>query len=274
VNPGKDASRQDQPLRGMVVNVGTIQPEARDLARQVASVYMQHLGPDLVSLVAHGSGVKGGLVAGSSDLDFAALVRSEALTPGGEIAFDRAVSLHNDLARIDPAPFRYIQVYVDAGGMKHGLGFIPGTFEVVYGSPDVPIASAERLLESALESLHNLNPAQIRDQLSNALLDHGEGRLHRQVRGLCTWVWPTMYHVACVMLGDSLAAWQRTKPEVVDLLGADPVVGTSLRRWWGVITAHYAAGEPVDSALEALRAGVAFLEAASVWSSHNLSESQ
>ena len=256
---------QELPRDGMVINLGQVQPVAHDIARKVASVFIRHLDPDLVSLVVHGSGVKGGLIAGSSDLDFAALVRPEALTTGRELPFDRVIALHRDLARIDPAPFRYIQGYVDAGGVKHGLGFIPGRFQVIYGSADVPVATAEGLLESARTALHALDSAAIRDQFSNALLDHGEGRLSRLVRGLCTWVWPVMYQVTTVSLGDGLAAWQLAKPEVVSLLDADPVVGPPLRRWWEVITSHYAAGEPVESALDALTAGVGFLESAATW---------
>jgi hypothetical protein len=184
------------------------------------------------------------------------------------------MGIHRDLARIDPAPFRYLQVYAHAQGAKHGVGFIPGTYQVVHGSPDVTLATADELADSARMALLALDPDAIRDRLSNALLDHGEGRLSRQVRFMCTDVWPTMYQVATMSMGDGLAAWRLTKPEVVAALATEPVVGSPLQRWWNVITSHYAAGEPVDSALEALGAGVAFLEAATVWASQHVSESQ
>ena len=264
---------RDQPLDGMGIDLGRVQPGAREIARQVAEVYAHHLGPDLVSLVVHGSGVKGGLIAGSSDLDFAALVRPEALTPCRELPFDRVIALHRDLARIDPAPFRYIQGYMDALGARHGVGFIPGTFQVLYGSAAVPLATGDALVESARSALHALDSAAIRDRLSNALLDHGEERLARQVRFMCTDVWPTMYQVACLREPDPIRIWQLTKPEVVALLSDDPVVGPPLRRWWAVITTHYATGEPVDTALEALVSGVAFLEAAAIWAGDDLTPS-
>lgn len=253
------------PNHAMTIDVTGLQPVARDVAHKVATVFTRHLGADLISLVAHGSGVKGGIIGGSSDLDFGVIVSPSSVTTGGQLPLERVVGLHRDLARIDPAPFRYIQVYADAAGARHGVGFIPGTYHVVYGSQHVPLATADALVESARATLRALDPAAIRDQFSNALLDHGEGRLPRLVRGLCTVIWPTMFQVACLREPDPIHAWQWTKPEVVERLGDDSIVGPPLQRWWNLITQHYAAGEPVESALEALTAGVRFLEAAATW---------
>jgi len=247
------------------IDLDGMQPVARNVAGQVADVYIQHLGSDLVSFVAHGSGVKGGLISGSSDLDFAAIVRPGCVTPGGELPLERVVPLHRDLARIDVEGFRYVQVYVDGQVGKQPVGFIPGTFHVLVGSQDVPVATAANLVESARVSLAALDPARLRDRLGNALLDHGEGRLVRQVRLLCTDVWPTMYQVACLQADDPVQSWQRTKHDVVRHLGTDPVVGEPLRHWWDAVNAHYAAGETVETSLSALMSGVAFLEAATTW---------
>ncbi len=176
--------------------------------------------------------------------------------------------LHRDLARIDPPPFQYLQGYVHPAGTMQGLGFIPGTFHIVTRSPDVPIATGEELLTGARHALAGLDPNAFRAWLSDALLNHGEGRLDRQVRWTCTDVWPLMYHVACVHLDDGLAAWQRTKPQVVALLAEDPIVGGPLVHWFDVITDHYASGEPLESALAALSAGAAFHDAAARWFNH------
>ena len=247
------------------VDLDGMQLFARNVAGQVAEVHVRQLGSDLVSFVAHGSGVKGGIIPGSSDLDFAAIVRPGCVTPGGELPLERALALHRDLARIDLEGFRYVQAYVDGQGGKQSVGFIPGTYHVLFGSQDVPLATADDLVESAHASLASLDPARLRDQVSHALLNHGEGRLVRQVRLLCTDVWPAMYQVACLQAGDPVESWQRTKHDVVRHLSTHPVVGTSLKQWWDAVNAHYAAGETVDTALAALAAGVAFIEAAATW---------
>jgi len=64
--------------------------------------------------------------------------------------------------------------------------------------------------------------------------------------------------------------WRRPKGEVVALLRDDPLVGLPLTRWVQAVTRHYAGGEAVDTALDAIRAGVAFLDAVAEWARHRL----
>lgn len=250
------------------IDVSGVQPSARPIVEQIAHVFIEHLGISLVTLVAHGSAVKGGIIWGSSDVDAVAFVRSERLTGRGGLPLNSALDLHRDLARIDPAPFRYLQAYVSPAqpaGTMHGPGFIPGTFQIVTGAPDVPIATGQELLAAARKAFGEFDPEAARARISNALLNHGEGRLDRQVRWTCTDVWPLMYHVACVHLGDGLAAWQRTKHEVLAILADDPVLGRPLARWFAVVTDHYAHGETLESALATLSAAAAFYDAAARW---------
>lgn len=281
------------------IDIVGIQPSATSIVEGIARVFIDHLGASLVTLVAHGSAVKGGIVPGSSDVDAIAFVRPERLTAHGELPLDTALDLHRDLARIDPAPFRYLQAYVQPAGTMHGLGFIPGTFHIVTGAPDVPTATGEELLAAARHALGELDPDAARARISHALLNHGEGRLDRQVRWTCTDVWPLMYHVACVHLDDgpervapevtplvlprvgdsgvhgatqqaqlphaAVAAWQRTKHEVLAILADDPIVGDPLAHWFEVVTDHYANGETLESALAALSAAGAFYDAAAQW---------
>ncbi len=247
------------------IDVTGVQPSAKRIVEWIARVYIDHLGDGLVTLVAHGSAVKGGIIPGSSDVDTVAFVRPERLTTHGELPLDIALDLHRNLARIDPAPFRYLQAYVRPTGTMLGPGFIPGTFHIVTGASDVPIATGEELLDAARKALGELDPGAARAGISHALLNHGEGRLDRQLRWTCTDVWPLMYHVACVYLDDGLAAWQRTKHEVLAILRADPIVGDPLARWFEVVTNHYATGETLESALAALSAAAAFYDAAARW---------
>jgi hypothetical protein len=247
------------------IDVTGLQPSARAIAVKIAGVYVKHLGPSLLTLVAHGSAVKGGLIPGSSDLDTVAIARPEALTAAGALPLAVAIALHRDLAAIDPAPYRYLQGYVHQPGRMPGIAFIPGTFHIVLGDLDVPIATGPELLAAAHRALAALDPEAARAGISQALLDHGEGRLDRRVRWTCTDVWPLLYHVACVHLDDGLAAWQRTKHDLLPLLAADPVVGVPLRRWFETVTDHYATGEGVETALATLAAATGFYDAAARW---------
>lgn len=246
-------------------DISGVQPRAQNIVRRIAWTCHEHLGPDLVTLVTHGSAVKGGVIEGSSDVDFVAVVTPGILTPGGELPLDRALRFHRNLAQIDPFPFRYLQGCVYPNGARLGMGFIPGTFHIVAGSPDVPIATGEQLFGAAQAALREFDPTTARDRLSNALLDHGEGRLSRQVRLLCTDVWPIMYHVACVYEAEGLKTWQRTKRETVSALESERVIGPPLGRWMEAITHHYSTGESVHSAIEAITSGVAFLDAVADW---------
>lgn len=247
------------------VDVTGVQPSARRIIQRIARAYVDHLGDGLVTLVAHGSAVKGGIIPGSSDVDIVPFVRPERLTPHGELPLNIAIDLHRDLARIDPAPFRYLQTYVRPTGTMLGPGFIPGTFHIVTGVPEVPTATGEELLAAARMALAELDPDAARAGISHALLNHGEGRLDRQMRWTCTDVWPLMYHVACVHLDDGLAAWQRTKHEVLAILEDDPIVGHPLAHWFQIVTDHYSNGEPLESALAGLLAAAAFYEAVERW---------
>lgn len=124
-------------------DVTGIERSARPIVERIARVYSDHLGSSLVTLVAHGSAVKGGIIPGSSDIDTVAFVRRERLTVHGELPLGIALDLHRDLARIDPAPFRYLQGQVSPAGTAPGLTFIPGTFHIVTGAPEIPTATGK-----------------------------------------------------------------------------------------------------------------------------------
>jgi hypothetical protein len=248
-----------------IINVEGIQANARDIVKEVATVYLRHLRTSLVTLVAHGSAVKGGIIVGSSDVDLVAFVDPSILMPGDELPLEHAVEIHRDLAGIDPSPFRYLSGYVYPVGGGPPPGFIPGTYHVVWGSGHVSVATSEELLVAARISLGAVDPAMMRARFSNALLDHGEDRLFNLMRLLCTKVWPVMYHVACIKHGNALEVWQRTKFEVFDLLEDDPVIGPALTCWMNSVAEHYRSRESLETALEGIHAGVAFFHVAVEW---------
>jgi hypothetical protein len=247
------------------MSLTSVQPEAREIVARLTDLCELQFGPDLRTLLIHGSAAKGGIIPGSSDLDFVMIIEPRLLTPGGELPFDRAVAFHAELAHIDPAPFLYLQGNVYPQGSPKGVGFIPGTYHIALGDPEVPLATSDALLDSARTSLARCDPERYRNDRSNALLNHGETRLFRQVRWMCTDIWPMAFHIATLVEGNGIRAWQRTKHQTVAFLAPDPVVGAPLQGWLDTVTRHYAVGETTATALEALSVGVAFLEAASRW---------
>lgn len=259
--------RNEQPdvERSERLNVSGLLPEAREIAGAIAWGCLEELGDSLVTLLFHGSAVKGGVIRGSSDLDFVLIVAPELLTEGYELPLTRATSLHRRLATIDPTPFRYLQGYVGTRDRPPGAGFIPDAYAVVHGSTDVPLATSEQLLDAAANALSTLDRPGQRDRLSSALIKHGTGRLDREVRLLCTDIWPTVAHISSLAENDGIAAWQRTKFENVALLERDPILEGPVRAWHAAITQHYAAGETVDSGLAAISAGSDLLDAAAEW---------
>lgn len=69
-------------------------------------------------------------------------------------------------------------------------GLVPGTYQLVSGRLLFQEATNQELLDRAKKDLSELNPSLI--FLSSGLLDHGEGRLQRNVRGLCTVIYPVL----------------------------------------------------------------------------------
>ncbi len=253
--------------RVLSLDLSGVQDPAQAAVRSASDAYVRHLGPDLVSLVVHGSAVRGGFIPGSSDVDFALFLRPGALTVGGQLPLPRAAGLHEELTRVDPSPFRYLQAYAYSSGDPSGKTFIPGTFHVIFGERNVPLATVDELMAGAHRALQSLDTQSIAMRISRKLLSHvrRESGLHNELRLLCTDVWPTLYHVLSVRGGDPIRVWQLAKHQAVVGLETEGEVGQTAQAFYDVVTRHYAEGEAPRSALEAMQAGLAFLEAAARW---------
>lgn len=246
-------------------NLSGIQPEGHQIVRQAAQVFQGHLGTWLVSLVAHGSVVKGGFIPGGSDVDLVLFVEPGMLTNHGTLSVEMAIAIHRDLAAIDTKPFRYLQSHVQAPGVMLGPGFISGAYHIVLGDPDIPLATADELRRSAQTALDQLAPDVVEARVSNHLLDRGEGRLYRELRFLCTDVWPMLYHVVTLHTGDPLGAWRLPKPEAIAAVSETGELGRAIRAFHGALIDHYVGGETAESALHCLCLGLEYLYAAKNW---------
>jgi hypothetical protein len=243
------------------MNLEPIVPDARSIVEKAAMVYIHHTGRSFVGLILHGSALKGGFVAGCSDIDFQLYVSRDALDSRGQLPFELTVAIHRDLSRIDPAPFRYIQCYPFALEMPEGwTAPVPGAYHVVAGRLPIPEATAEQLRESAGRTLAVLDP--VPSYLWDNLLEQGDGRLARLVRLICTKVWPTLFQLLIVSGADPVATWNLTKQEAIDRMPPDTATGAAIRAFYEALLRYYPAEDSVDAALDVLVRGVAFLRAA------------
>lgn len=244
-------------------DVSGLQAEARGIVERAAEVFLTHLQDDLASLVAHGSAVKGDYVAGGSDVDLVLAVQPGTLTAGGQLPFATVAALQLGLSRIEIAPFRYLQSRVEERGRPRKGGFVPGAYHVVWGDPDVPLATPEQLLGAAREALAGLDIRAMEARICDRLLDCGEGRFDREVRYVCTDVWPRLYHMLVLEGGDPLQVWRMTKTEAISVTNERSEAGESIREFHAAVLRHYTRGEAVETGMDVLDLGLKFLRTVS-----------
>jgi hypothetical protein len=247
-----------------VYDVAGLQPAARAVAAAAAAICVRHLEGDAITIVAHGSAVKGGYLAGCSDIDLRLYVTPGRLTAEGQLPLELALRIYQDVARLDPRPFRYAQLAAHAVGSNSGGGLIPGAYQIIYGDACVPLATSAELCHAAHAALGELDAEGYALRLGAHLL--GGGYPHAQeLRWLCTDVWPALYHLLVCDGGDPLAVWRLPKPDAIARTAADSEAGSAIRQFWRALNTHYATGETLPTALAALEAGIAFLRAAGRW---------
>ena len=252
----------------MTFDVSGLVPEAQDVAISVARVLWSHTRPWFVGLVCFGSAVKGGLIPGASDLDFHLYLEEGAFASAGTLRLEVALALHSDLARIDPAPFRYIDAGAEQGALPEGhIGPVPGAYRLLAGRLPLAEATEEKLQAQARWSLARLTPCPA--FVSEGLLHSGEGRgqLAITVRTFCQIVWPVVYQAACLIQGDALAVWRLPKHEALTLLPQNESVGQAVRAFYQSVMTYYPAEASVADALKVIETGVAFLQAMADWAS-------
>ena len=205
----------------MEVDVSGLVVDARELMVEVARSYMEHTRPWFIGLLAHGSVVKGGIIEGCSDIDLHLYLEDDAFRAPQQFLLDAGFRIRTDLIKLDPAPFRYIQCYPQSSKLRAGwVGPIPGAYHLIAGDLPVREASAVDLRESAAKALSALDPNPMR--IVQSLLGRGAGRFSRNLRLLCTQVWPTVYQVLVVSGDDPFATWSLPKDEAVHRLPDGP----------------------------------------------------
>jgi CBS domain-containing membrane protein len=255
-------------------NVSPLVPEARPIALEAAHVYLEHTRPWFIGLLVHGSALKGGVIRGCSDIDFQLYLEDSAFEQGGNLPLDLCLAIHKDLSRINPAPFQYIQCYALPEHVKEpekgDVRPIPGTYHLLLGTLPVPEATPEQVREKAARSLQELQPRLL--AITNELLHYGGDRLARQVRLLCTDVWPALYNVLTCRADNPLEVWKLPKEAAIALLPEDESPGREIRAFYECVKGYYLRESSVEAALGVIEQGVRFLRAAKYWYEMTLTE--
>lgn len=252
------------PGANITIDVSRVVPEAREAVEWAGRVYYEHTRPWFVGLVLHGSAVKGGFIPRCSDIDFQLYLGPAAFTPEGYLPFATSAAIQRNLAWIDPKPFAYLQCYAYPGTLAEGqIGPVPGAYALLAGELPVPEATAEQLRESARRALDALDP--VPGALKTGLLEHGDGKLERMVRLLCTDVWPVVYQIVAIQHDEPIRAWNLRKDAAIALLPKDGELHAHASSFHRTVRAYYPSRHAHDAAVTLLEHGVNFLAAAKAW---------
>ena len=246
------------------LNLSPIVPEALSIVRAAILVYLQHLGQWCIGAVIHGSALKGGYIPNCSDIDLQLYLEPAAFNEHGDLPLECGIALHRDLARINPAPFQYIQGYALPPWKKEGrTGLIPGAYHVITGMLPVPEATEEELQTAARQALERLDTSNV--FRSQDLLQHGSWKLAQRVRWLCTDVWPTLYHMLTIQQRNGIAVWQLSKQEAMNLLPQNSIPAQLIDAFYQTIYIYYSQEASTENALKVIQIGLAFLQSVKVW---------
>ena len=113
------------------------------------------------------------------------------------------------------------------------------------------------------QALTRLNPATA--FRFGPLLGPGGVRLARNLRLLCTIVWPVLYQVLTLQQEDTLAVWRLPKDQAIDRLPPGTALQRSAASFYRAARSYYPAEDSLEGAFALIKSGVAFLEAAKSW---------
>ncbi|GAA3407544.1 hypothetical protein ACFFNY_10715 [Paenibacillus hodogayensis] len=106
----------------------SIQSAAQRINLAVREIMLNHVKSSFRGLIVQGSAVKGGIISGSSDIDYVLYVDEAGLNESDTLPIETCINLHKALSEIDVHPFRYIQFSVISPKTNKYLPPIPGSF--------------------------------------------------------------------------------------------------------------------------------------------------
>jgi hypothetical protein len=261
------------------IDVSGLVPEAQPVARQAAEIFIRHTRPWFIGLACFGSAVRGGFIPAFSDIDFHLYLEDPAFTDLEELSLplDLCLAIQRELARVEPAPFAYIDGGAERASIPPGhVGPVPGNVWLVVGRLPVREATPAELVDEARAGLARLSPQPV--FLTPSLLHTGQshGDLALTVRRLTQAVWPTLFQLLVLMSPDPIRVWATPKDQAIRQLPADTPAGQAIRDFWTSQQTYTQllraprGNDRLEAALAVIRHGVAFLETVKVWYVANL----
>jgi hypothetical protein len=256
------------------IDVSGLIPEAQPVVLQAAEVFIRHTRPWFIGLACFGSAVKGWFLPGFSDIDFHLYLEDAAFTNLEELSLPvkLCLAIQRDLARVDPAPFAYIDGGAERAYIPPGhVGPVPGNTWLVAGRMPVSQATPAELVAEARASLAQLEVQPV--FLTPGLLHTGQshGDLALTVRSLTQAVWPTLFQALVLMRPDPMLVWATPKDQAIRLLPVDSPIGQAAQVFWASLLNYHQSmakaggNEAIEPALAVIQDGVAFLESAKAW---------
>ncbi|RKN70573.1 hypothetical protein [Paenibacillus ginsengarvi] len=245
----------------------SIQAAAERINLAVRDIMLHHVKSSFRGLIVQGSAVKGGFIAGSSDIDYVLYVDETGLNESGALPIETCINLHQALSEINVHPFRYIQFSVISPKTNKYLPPIPGSYQLLAGQLLEPEATNDQIFQDAVASLNRLQPEAAFHP--HQLLDHGEDRIERCARLMCTVVWPVVFQLLTVIHQDGIRIWNLKKQEAVSLLSNEVEVGGMAANFLSSVQSYYPQEQSPEKALRLIEEGFAFLNATKrFWSTH------
>jgi hypothetical protein len=247
-------------------DVTPLVPAAQKIVRAISYLYWREFGPQLLGVLVHGSALKGGEIPGCSDIDLRIYVERTAVDEYGAPPLEQALRIQRSLAKIDIKPFLYVQTYVTAVGVENErsnghTGPVAGAYHMAYGYLPVPEATTEQIVQQAHATL--ARAAFLVSDKTQALLD--QGKLERNLRLLCTDVWPALYSVLTLQSEEPVAIWRLPKPAAMNMLPRQTPMGQEIHRFHQCLVEYYTGEPTLSGALAAMEHGIRFLQAVAQW---------
>jgi hypothetical protein len=239
--------------------VESIELPSQRINQAVREIILRNIDSHFRGLIVQGSAVKGGVIPGSSDIDYVLYVDDAGLNERGTLSAAACIKIHRELSHIDVTPFRYIQFSVIAPKINRILPPIPGTYRLLAGHLLEPEATNEQIIMDAVSALDRLQPEAVFDP--HKLLDHGEDRIERCARLMCTIVWPVVFQFLTVMHQDGIRIWNLKKHDAVSLLGEgeNAELGKTAKSFLFSVQSYYPIEQSPEKALSLIENGFALL---------------
>jgi hypothetical protein len=259
-------------------DVTPLSPVVRPIVLAASEIVYKQTEPWLLALLIHGSAYKGGAIPGCSDIDLQVYLERTAFDIYGALRLDVAAAIQRKLSTIDTGQFQYIQTYafppapLPLARREHWVGPVPGTYHLLYGTLPIAEATEAEVVFRCHNTMEHI-PTAICDASRN-LLAHGNGKLKRAARLICTDVWPVYYSVLSLRNEKPFAIWKLPKEEAIALIEPHESLGKEIRTFYKLVWEYFGQEHTTEDALAVVLQGVRFLRVAERWYRRNAGKSQ